>query len=120
MKLLLDQGLSRGAVGLLRASGHDCLHVGEIGMAKALDVDIMTRSLGEQRVVVTLDSDFYFWLAHTQSSGPSVTHLRIEGVKAEATFEIIAKVTARSENDLAGGCIVSVLPHKTRMHKLPL
>ena len=109
MKLLLDQGLPRGGAGLLLASGHDCVHVAEIG-----------RALGKQRVVVPFDSDFHFWLAHTQASGPSVIHLRIEGVKAEAAFEIIAKVTARYENDLAGGCIVSVLPNKTRMHKLPL
>ena len=32
MRLVLDQGVPRDAASLLRELGHDCTHVGEVGM----------------------------------------------------------------------------------------
>jgi hypothetical protein len=32
MRLVLDQGVPRDAAAVLRRLGHDCMHVGEIGM----------------------------------------------------------------------------------------
>ena len=51
MKLLLDQGLPRGAAPRLRAQGLDVLHVGEIGMARADDVAVLHKARNEGRVV---------------------------------------------------------------------
>jgi len=47
MKLLLDQGLPRGAAPLLRAQGLDVLHVGEIGMARADDMAVLHKARDE-------------------------------------------------------------------------
>lgn len=41
MKLLLDQGLPRSAADLLRKTGVDTVHVGEIGLAMAEDAAIL-------------------------------------------------------------------------------
>jgi len=41
MKLLLDQGLPRSAAALLRETGIDTLHVAEIGMSQAEDIEII-------------------------------------------------------------------------------
>jgi predicted nuclease of predicted toxin-antitoxin system len=41
MKLLLDRGLPRSAAILLRNSNIDTIHVGEIGMSAAQDIDII-------------------------------------------------------------------------------
>lgn len=40
-RILLDQGLSPGAAPLLREIGFDAIHVREIGMRDADDVDIL-------------------------------------------------------------------------------
>ncbi len=59
MKILLDQGLPRSAADALREVGVDAVHVGDIGMAAALDEQILARAHAEERVVVTLDADFH-------------------------------------------------------------
>ncbi len=120
MKLLLDQGLPRSAAKTLREQGKDCFHVGEIGMSMAKDTEIMERAVAEGRVIVTLDGDFHFWLAHTRATAPSVIHVRIEGVRAEACLVIIREVWSQYSDALEAGCVVSVLPRKKRMHKLPI
>ena len=42
MRFLIDQGLSRSVARLLREAGHDAEHVGELGMARADDAEIIT------------------------------------------------------------------------------
>ena len=59
MKLLLDQGLPLSAATLLRSEGIDTIHVGEIGMSEAEDVEIIQRAREERRVIATLDADFH-------------------------------------------------------------
>jgi|HubBroStandDraft_1064217.scaffolds.fasta_scaffold329771_3 hypothetical protein len=37
MHLILDQGIPRDAAIRLRELGHECTHLGEVGMSKAMD-----------------------------------------------------------------------------------
>ncbi len=67
--LLLDQGLAPRAGALLRQRGIDTVHVSEIGMAEAEDVEIIEAARGANRVCVTLDHDFHTHLALSLSGG---------------------------------------------------
>jgi predicted nuclease of predicted toxin-antitoxin system len=84
MKLLLDQGLPRSAAALLRETGIDTLHVTEIGMSQAEDIEIIQRARDEERVVATLDADFQALLALDEATSPSVIRIRIERLRAKA------------------------------------
>lgn len=55
-RILLDQGLSPRAAEILRASGWDAVHVSEIGMHKATDVEILSEARTAERICFTLDS----------------------------------------------------------------
>lgn len=110
MKLLLDQGLPRGACPLLAAQGHDVLHVGGIGLAAASDDDILDWAAANGRVVVTLDADFHSILAQRGAEGPSVVRIRVEGLRAEAFAALLAKVIAQSAIALNAGAMVTVGP----------
>ncbi|MCC3409363.1 MAG: DUF5615 family PIN-like protein [Microcoleus sp. PH2017_10_PVI_O_A] len=44
MNLLLDQGLPLSTAALLRDAGIDTIHVGEIGMSQAEDVEIIQKA----------------------------------------------------------------------------
>jgi predicted nuclease of predicted toxin-antitoxin system len=46
IRLILDQGVQRDAARQLRALGYECTHVGEVGMWKAADPDILAFALG--------------------------------------------------------------------------
>ena len=59
LPLVLDQGLPRDAAAILRQGGHDCVHVGEIGMSRAEDREFVAWAREHRRTVVTLDADFH-------------------------------------------------------------
>jgi predicted nuclease of predicted toxin-antitoxin system len=63
MSLILDQGVPRDAATHLRGFGYECIHVGEIGMSKAADEEILAFSLEKNALVVTLDADLHTILA---------------------------------------------------------
>ena len=80
MKLLLDQGLSRGTAEQLREAGIDTVHVGDVGYSTAEDEVVLRLGRDQQRTVVTLDADFHTLLALTEATTPSVIRVRIEGL----------------------------------------
>ena len=120
MKLLLDQGLPRGAAGLLREEGVDTVHTGEIGLATATDQMILAGAEREQRVVVTLDADFHALLALSGASSPSVIRLRIEGLRAAAVAQLLAELLDDWSAELEAGVLLTVQPGRVRLRRLPL
>jgi predicted nuclease of predicted toxin-antitoxin system len=120
MRLVLDQGVPRDAAALLRSLGHDCIHVGEIGMSKAADEEILAFSLGRNAVVVTLDADFHAIVAVSGAQGPSVIRMRLQGLGAPEVVEAVGRVLASFEAELKCGSLITVKTRKTTCHRLPI
>ncbi len=120
MKLLLDQGLPRGAVELLNAQNFEAVHVGDIGMAGAEDQAILEFARLDERVVVTLDADFHALLARSGASEPSVIRIRIEGLKAQSLTQIIQTVREYCHLELEQGAVATVQEDCIRVRRLPL
>jgi predicted nuclease of predicted toxin-antitoxin system len=120
MKLLLDQGLPRSAAILLRNANIDTIHVSEIGMSAAQDIDIIKISREEGQVVITLDADFHTLLALTEATYPSVIRIRIENLRAQALVELLLRVIKECEEDIEKGAAITVEPGRIRMRHLPL
>src|SRR3954447_23402240 len=70
IRVLLDQGLSPRAAVILRDHGWDAVHVSEIKMQTADDVDILNVARNTDRICITLDHDFHAHLALTRSGLP--------------------------------------------------
>ena len=120
MKLLLDQGLPRSAASLLRDTGIDAIHTGEIGYATAEDATIVELARQEERVVVTLDADFHALLALSGASSPSAIRIRIEGLRAEALAELLRTILADWSSELEKGAVLTVQPGRIRFRNLPM
>jgi predicted nuclease of predicted toxin-antitoxin system len=120
MKLLLDQGLPRSAATLLRDAGIDTIHVGEIGMSAAEDIEIIQKAKEEGRVVATLDADFHTLLALDEATSPSVIRIRIERLRAQELTELLLIVIAECEEELNQGSAITVEPNRIRIRRLPL
>ena len=103
MRLLLDQGLPRGTVQLLRDAEHDAVHAGECGLGTATDEMVLERADQERRIIITFDSDFHTLLALRSARSPSVIRIRIEGLRAEACADLIKGVLADCQDDLRHG-----------------
>jgi len=119
IKLLLDQGLPRSAVELLRSLDVDAVHVGDIGAATATDAEILELARRQQRIVVTLDADFHALIALTGEMTPSVIRLRLQGLRGASLVVIIQNVITRCLDDLLHGALVTVTETKIRIRKLP-
>jgi predicted nuclease of predicted toxin-antitoxin system len=95
------------------------VNVGEIGMPNAADDEILGWS-STGAIVVTLYADFHAILAVSGASGPSVIRLRIQGLRAPELTTLIEKLVAEFQTDLQRGCLITVKPHKTTCHRLPI
>jgi predicted nuclease of predicted toxin-antitoxin system len=120
MHQILDQGIPRDAALRLRELGHECTHVGEIGMSKATDREILAHSLEKRATVVTLDADFHTMVAVSGALGPSVIRLRVQWLEADAVFQLIQNVLSVFQADLETGALVTVKGRETTCHKLPV
>jgi predicted nuclease of predicted toxin-antitoxin system len=118
--LLLDQGLPREAAEILRAGGWSVLHVGEIGMGTASDIQIIERAVADGRVIVTLDSDFHAIVAVAGRAEPSVIRIRREGLRAPELADLVTRVVTQTEPALIHGALVSVSEKSMRIHRLPV
>ena len=120
MKLLLDQGLPRSAAKRLRETGLDVIHTGECGLATAVDAEVLTTALQQERVLVTLDGDFHAMLALSGATSPTVIRIRIEGLQGEAVAALVQSVLERCGPDLNKGVMVTVTEDQIRVHHLPV
>jgi predicted nuclease of predicted toxin-antitoxin system len=119
-KRLLDQGLPRSAGVILSQRGWDAVHVGDVGMAAATDVEILGYAKQETRVVVTLDADFHAMLAVSSASAPSVVRIRIERLKGLALADLLEKIWSMAQDDLSRGAMVTVTERSLRIKHLPV
>lgn len=103
MRLLLDQGLPRSTVAVLARAGWDVVHVADIGMSRAADLDILRLGRAERRTCVTLDADFHALLATSGERAPSVIRIRKEGLDGSALAALLQAVWTRVEAALATG-----------------
>lgn len=120
MRFLLDQGLPRSTVGELAKRGVVAEHVGDLGMSRAADQDILAESLKRGAIAVTLDADFHMILAMTRASEPSVIRIRIEGLKGADVATILDAVIASASAELTAGAAVTVTQSGIRIRLLPL
>jgi len=118
--ILLDQGLPRSAVPALCDEGWDVLHTGDIGMSRTLDSKILEYARKENRVVITLDSDFHTLLALTNATTPSVIRIRMEGLKGSELAVLIKRIWPKIETQVKKGAMVSVTDSGIRIRNLPV
>ena len=119
-RVLLDQGLPRSAASLLRDEGWDVVHTGEIGLSRATDREILDFARTEERVIITLDSDFHTILAVTNASSPSVIRIRLEGLRGPDFALLIRRIWPKVEPQLKKGAMVTVSESAIRIRNIPV
>jgi predicted nuclease of predicted toxin-antitoxin system len=121
LRFLLDEGLSPRLVDLLAAAGHDVVHVRAIGLISAPDPVILGRAVDDQRVLITLDTDFGALVAHSRATVPSIVLFRGEVTRwsdRQAAL-LLANLDAVAE-DLRAGAVVVLGDSRLRVRRLPI
>ena len=120
ISILLDQGLPRSAASVLRDEGWDVLHTGDIGLSRSTDRQILEYAQRNERVIITLDSDFHTILALTNASAPSVIRIRLEGLRGHGLAHLIKKIWPKIEPQVKKGAMVTVTASGIRIKNIPL
>lgn len=120
IRLLLDQGLPRSAASILVESGWDALHVGDVGLSRATDEEIIEYARSEKRICVTLDADFHAILALSDEVAPSVIRIRIEGLKGKELAALLQTIWPRIAEHLDIGSLVVITERTVRIRRLPI
>ena len=87
MRFLIDNSLSPLLASLLADLGHDSVHLRDLGLEDASDHVVMEAAGGQDRVLVSADSDFGRILALGRQITPSVILLR-EGKPYEPELQV--------------------------------
>jgi predicted nuclease of predicted toxin-antitoxin system len=119
-ELLIDQCLPRRLAADLRELGWSVQHVGELGMQRHLDEQILAYATDHGMVIVTQDGDFARLLALPRRAGPSVIHFRIPRATRARLVALLGSLVPQLEAELRAGCIVSVDEAGARVRHLPI
>jgi len=104
----------------LREAGVDTIHVSEVGLASASDVDVIAWCRANDALVVTLDADFHAHIALSGAAAPSAIRLRIQAQKGPEVGRLILDIVRARREDLEAGALVTVRTDRLRVRRLPV
>lgn len=120
MKFLLNMNVPRGLRGIFAAHGHSCRHAGDVGLARASDVEVMEAARATGEVIVTHDLDYGHLLAFSGETGPSVIIFRLPHGRVQDLLVRLFSVWKEVEGPLEQGAIVVLGPASLRIRPLPV
>jgi predicted nuclease of predicted toxin-antitoxin system len=89
-------------------------------MSRATDVEIINKGRADQRVIVTLDSDFHAHLALSGAQFPSTVRVRIEGLRGDGLAALLIDSWKNIERQLMDGAMVTITDKSIRIRSLPI
>ena len=120
MKFIIDNALSPIIAQGLVDHGFDAIHVREIGLTSATDLDIIEYALNNNRVVVSADTDFGTLLALNRSIKPSFILFRRTDKRPSVLLELLLESLSVLKDDLECGAVAVIEDSRMRIRKLPI
>ena len=104
----------------LIAHGHNCRHLGDIGMAQASDMIIVEEARRNNEIIVTHDLDYGNLLAFSGKRYPSVIIIRLRNTHQDNLLNRIMDIWTEIERPLLDGVIVVLEDDALRIRRLPI
>ncbi len=120
MKFIIDNALSPIIAQGLVDHGFDAVHVRELGLASATDLEINEYALKNNRIIVSADTDFGTLLALNKSIKPSFILFRRTDKRPAVLLELLLECLNVLEEDLESGAVAVIEDSRMRIRKLPI
>ena len=120
MKFLVDVNISVDTAKWLRNQGHDAVHLFEQGLHRLEDIDIWSKAITEDRIILTCDLDFAYLLSISEQSLPSVILFRLEFQTPNNHIKWLKEILQTASQVLLKGVIITVSDKKVRVRHLPI
>jgi predicted nuclease of predicted toxin-antitoxin system len=112
--------LSAGLARWLRNLGHDAVHAGDIGLARAANDQILDEARRQRRTILTADLDYPRLLAQARAAEPSVILFRDGEWSDDQVNQRMSDVLASMSEAEIEESIVVVERDRIRRRPLPL
>ena len=120
MRFLVDECLGARLADRLTDAGRDAVHAVAIGLAGRPDPEVMSAARAQQRVLVSVDTDFGGLLARSGDDAPSVILLRRTDRTADGVARVVLDNLPAIEEDLPRGAFVVIMEQRLRIRPLPV
>lgn len=121
MRFLVDENLSRRLVTALATAGHDVVHVADLDLRSAPDVDILKAARARGRTIISSDTDFGTLLAEERASAPSMILMRrLSNRRADELSALILANLDDVADALEQGAVIVIEETRIRVRLLPL
>lgn len=101
LRFLVDANVGIAVAVSLRDSGHDAVFTGDLDW-RMPDADILSLGHAEQRIIVTMDTDFGELVYHSRRPHAGVLLLRMPGATRHQKVGVVLDIVGRHGDRLSG------------------
>jgi predicted nuclease of predicted toxin-antitoxin system len=101
LRFLVDVNVGLAVADSLQNSGHDVTFAGDVDW-RMPDTDMLSLAEAEQRIVLTMDTDFGELVYHSRQPHTGVLLLRVPGANREEKIRVVQEIVSRYGDQLPG------------------
>jgi predicted nuclease of predicted toxin-antitoxin system len=101
LRFLVDVNVGLAVANDLRDTGHDVVFAGDFDWCMP-DAKMLSLAFREQRIIITLDTDFGELVYHSHQPHAGVLLLRMPGANREERVEMVREIVSRFADHLPG------------------
>lgn len=106
LKILLDADMPKSSAEVMQSAGYDVEDVRDIGMGAAKDREIIEYALGNERIIVTRDTDFGEILRYPEHPGGIILRLPYTFTAEELNRALKEFLDTVRENEIKNAIII--------------
>jgi len=120
MIFIVDNALSPGVAKGINEAGYKAVHVRDIGMGAASDIDIINYAQRNDGIIISADTDFGALLALRKKARPSFILFKTSDKRPHILLKKLLATMDKVIKDLEQGEVIVIEDERIRLRQLPI